>query len=83
MLLADTPLARWMEANDYSVLSLARELGLERTRVQHYVHRRAFPQGPVLVRLIELTGLAAADFLPVSATPAPAKAKTRRSRRAA
>lgn len=65
MQLANTPLAKWMDANGRSVTGLARELGEERGRIQHYVHRRAFPAGPLLIKLIELTGLEAKDFLPV------------------
>lgn len=68
MLLANTPLAKWMEANGYSVSSLARKLGESRLRVQHYVHRRAFPRGELLIKLIGLTGLEAKDFLPTKAT---------------
>lgn len=64
MLLANTPLAKWMDANGRTVSGLARELGEERGRIQHYVHRRAFPAGPLLIKLINLTGLSAEDFLP-------------------
>lgn len=69
MPLAETPLARWMERHGYSVASLARELGESRMRIQHYVHRRAFPAGPLLIRLIAMTGLEARDFLPESQMP--------------
>ena len=64
MLLANTPLARWMDANGYSINRLAREMGEARGRIQHYVHRRAFPQGYLLIKLLDLTGLEAKDFLP-------------------
>ena len=64
MLLANTPLAKWMDANGRTVTGLARELGESRLRIQHYVHRRAFPEARLLVRLITLTGLPVQDFVP-------------------
>ncbi len=67
MLLANTPLAKWMDATGRTTSGLARELGESRLRIQHYVHRRAFPQGPLLIKLINLTGLEAVDFLPKKA----------------
>lgn len=82
MLLADTPLAHWMHDHGYNTSSLAREFNVKRLRVQHWVHRRAFPQGELLIKLIRKTGLTAEDFLPVNRLPQDQPAR-KRARKAA
>ena len=59
-----TPFARWLLREKRTAASIARKLGVSRQRVTHWRNGRSEPQPlRVLVKLLEITGLKAADFI--------------------
>lgn len=52
-----TPLGRWMVKHGATVTGVARDVGITRARLYHYLHGNATPQLPILRRLMKLTGL--------------------------
>lgn len=59
---SNTPLARWLNKRKATVAGTARELGISRPRLYHYIHGYAVPSEPVLSKLCELTGLKPSAF---------------------
>lgn len=59
---SNTPLARWLNKKHRTVSGFAREAGISRPRLYHYIHGYAVPTEPVLSRLCELTGLKRSAF---------------------
>lgn len=61
----ETAFARWQQAHPETrtAAGIAAKLGVKRQCVDHWLNGRSEPKLRVLVQLLELTGLAPADFL--------------------
>src|SRR4030095_5054024 len=55
--MVDTPLRRWLLANNQTITGLARILEVSRGRAQFWVNGAATPRGELLEALVALTGL--------------------------
>jgi DNA-binding phage protein len=52
-----TPLARWFRQSGSMVSSVAREVGVSRVSLYHYVNASRTPNPQTILRLTKLTGL--------------------------